>query len=176
MSFKRLDPEDFLVSVDSVTATAWSTNSPTLTAFFTSSTTSTNDSYYKNVYQTGSTLSGSAVQFAIAYGNKNGSGSAYYNGAVPGFPNEAVMELPAVITSKGAQSIKTKAMRGDIDALVRSVKDFELLTIQAAVHGEEDSALRALITNPIGPDISQARELWADLRKENAGMIGALNG
>ena len=84
MSFKRLDPEDFLVSIDSVTATAWSTNSPTLTTFFTSSTTSTNDSYYKNVYQTGSTLSGSAVQFAIAYGNKVGSGSVNYNDLVPG--------------------------------------------------------------------------------------------
>lgn len=84
MSFKRLDPEDFLVSIDSVTATAWSTNSPTLTTFFTSSTTSTNDSYYKNVYQTASALSGSAVQFAIAYGNKIGSGSANFNDLVPG--------------------------------------------------------------------------------------------
>jgi hypothetical protein len=84
MSFKRLDPEDFLVSVDSVTATAWSTNSPTLTTFFTSSVTSTNDSYYKNVYQTASTVSGSAVQFAIAYGNINGSGSANFNDSVPG--------------------------------------------------------------------------------------------
>ena len=84
MSFKRLDPEDFLVSVDSVTATAWSTNSPTLTTFFTSSVTSTNDSYYKNVYQTASTVSGSAVQFAIAYGNVNGSGSANFNDSVPG--------------------------------------------------------------------------------------------
>lgn len=97
------------------------------------------------------------------------------NGAVPGFPDDAVMEIPAIITSKGAQSIKTTAMRGDIDALVRSVKDFELLTIHAAVHGEEDSALRALIANPIGPDISQARDLWMDLRKENNGMIGAFN-
>jgi 6-phospho-beta-glucosidase len=97
------------------------------------------------------------------------------NGAVPGFPDDAVMELPAVITSDGAKSIKTSGMRGDIDALVRSVKDFELLTIEAAVHGEEECALRALITNPIGPDISQARELWADLRKENAGMIGVFN-
>ena len=84
MSFKRLDPEDFLVSIDSVTATAWSTNNPILTAFFTSSVTSTNDSYYKNVYQTGSSLSGSAVQFAIAYGNKIGSGSVNYNDSVPG--------------------------------------------------------------------------------------------
>jgi hypothetical protein len=84
MSFKRLDPEDFLVRVDSVTATAWSTNSPTLTTFFTSSVTSTNDSYYKNVYQTASTVSGSAVQFAIAYGNEYGSGSANFNDLVPG--------------------------------------------------------------------------------------------
>lgn len=84
MSFKRLDPEDFLVSIDSVTATAWSTNSPTLTTFFTSSTTSTNDSYYKNVYQSATTTSGSAVQFAIAYGNQYGSGSANFNDLVPG--------------------------------------------------------------------------------------------
>jgi hypothetical protein len=84
MSFKRLDPEDFLVSVDSITATAWSTNSPTLTQFFTSSTTSTNDSYYKNVYQTASANSAAAIQFAIAYGNLNGSGSANYNDLVPG--------------------------------------------------------------------------------------------
>jgi 6-phospho-beta-glucosidase len=97
------------------------------------------------------------------------------NGAVPGFPDNAVMEIPAIITSKGAQSIKTTAMRGDIDALVRSVKDFEFLTIEAAIHGDEDSALRALIANPIGPDIAQARDLWADLRKENAGMIGLFN-
>jgi hypothetical protein len=84
MSFKRLDPEDFLVSIDSVTATAWSTNNPTLTTFFTSSIVTTNDSYYKNVYQTGSTASGSATQFAIAYGNKQGSGSANYNDLIPG--------------------------------------------------------------------------------------------
>ena len=84
MSFKRLDPEDFLVSVDSITATAWSTNAPTLTTFYTSSTTSTNDSYYKNVYQTASNLSTAAIQFAIAYGNKVGSGSAYFNPLVTG--------------------------------------------------------------------------------------------
>ena len=84
MSYKRLDPEDFLVSIDSVTATAWSTNTPILSTFFTSSVTSTNDVYYKNVYQTGSTTSGSAVQFAIAYGNKQGSGSVNFNDLVPG--------------------------------------------------------------------------------------------
>jgi hypothetical protein len=84
MSFKRLDPEDFLVSVDSITATAWSTNTPVLSTFFTSSTTSTNDAYYKNVFQTASTSTNAAVQFALAYGNLLGSGSANYNDLVPG--------------------------------------------------------------------------------------------
>jgi hypothetical protein len=84
MSFKRLDPEDFLVSIDSVTATAWSTNTPVLSTFFTSSVTSTNDSYYKNVYQTSSTVTNAAIQFALAYGNQDGSGSANFNDLVPG--------------------------------------------------------------------------------------------
>jgi 6-phospho-beta-glucosidase len=50
-----------------------------------------------------------------------------------------------------------------------------MLTIDAAVTGNEQSALLALLTNPIGPDSSQARELWKDLRTENAGLIGLFN-
>jgi 6-phospho-beta-glucosidase len=97
------------------------------------------------------------------------------NGAVHGFPDDAVMELPSIITKDGARSISSNAMRGDIDALVRTVKDFEMLTIDAAVTGNAQSALLALLTNPIGPDSSQARELWKDLRTENAGLIGLFN-
>jgi 6-phospho-beta-glucosidase len=96
-------------------------------------------------------------------------------GAVPGMHRDAVMEIPAIITSQGAQAIQTSEMRPDIDSLVRSVKDFEMLTIDAAVTGNEQSALLALISNPLGPDASQARDLWADLRRENAGLIGKFN-
>jgi hypothetical protein len=86
MSFKRLDPEDFILSADSITAPLWTTNSPTLTTFFTSSAqeTSTAGQYYLSVYQTGSALSGSEVQFDIAYGNKAGSGSLLFNSSVGG--------------------------------------------------------------------------------------------
>ena len=86
MSFKRLDPEDFLVSSDSIVNTLWSTNVPTLTTFFTSSIQvgSTSGTYYYSVYQTGSSLSNAAVQFDIAYADSLGSGSVLYNSAVPG--------------------------------------------------------------------------------------------
>lgn len=86
MSFKRLDPEDFLVSSDSIVNTLWSTDTPTLTTFFTSSVqiASTAGTYYYSVYQTSSLLSNAAVQFDIAYADALGSGSVLYNNAVPG--------------------------------------------------------------------------------------------
>lgn len=97
------------------------------------------------------------------------------NGAIPGIHEDAVVEISATITKAGAKARPTTALRPDIDALVRSVKDFELLTIDAALNGSEESALRALISNPLGPDLRDARELWTDLKKDNAGMIGLLN-
>ena len=71
MSFKQLDPEDFLISADSVTAGAWTTGTPTLTEFYTSSTQEAGSSgdYYLSVYQTASNLSNAEVQFNIAFAN-----------------------------------------------------------------------------------------------------------
>jgi hypothetical protein len=83
MSYKRLEADDFVVSSDAISATAWTTNNPTLTSFFTSSTQANGSAgnYYLNVYDTATT---SSVQFAIAYGNNNGSGSANYDTSVNG--------------------------------------------------------------------------------------------
>jgi hypothetical protein len=83
MSFKRLDAEDIVISSDSITATLWSTDSPTLTTFFTNSiqeASSTGD-YYLSIYQTSSAEA--VTQFDIAYCNSLGSGSVLYNSAVP---------------------------------------------------------------------------------------------
>jgi len=86
MSFKRFDPEDFLVSADSITAGAWTNNSPTLTEFNTSSVqeSSTSGNYYLSVYQTQSTAVGAEVQFNIAFGDAAGSGSVLYDPGIDG--------------------------------------------------------------------------------------------
>ena len=85
MAFKRFDPEDFLVSSDSITSTLWSTGTPTLTIFETSSIQAVGSSgnYYLSIYQTSSTDSTSQVQFDIAYADALGSGSTWYNPIVP---------------------------------------------------------------------------------------------
>ena len=88
MSFTQLNPSDFVVSSDSITAPAWSSNVPTLTTFYTASviptTTISAGAYYLNVYQSPVGSNGSSVQFAIAYGNIAGSGSQWLNALVPG--------------------------------------------------------------------------------------------
>ena len=85
MAFKRFDPEDFVVSSDSITSTLWSTGAPTLNTFFTNSVQEAGSSgnYYLSVYQTASSLSTSQVQFDIAYADTLGSGSTLYNPIVP---------------------------------------------------------------------------------------------
>jgi hypothetical protein len=84
MSFKRFDPEDFVVSSDSITSTLWSNNTPTLTTFFTNSiqVASSAGNYYLSVYNTSST--NQEVQFDIVYCDSLGSGSELYNPIVPG--------------------------------------------------------------------------------------------
>jgi len=86
MSFKRYDADDFLVSSDPITSTLWSTGTPALTQFFTSSVqfAGSSGNFYLSVYQTGSSLSNSVPQFEIAYGNSTGLGGAYYNANVAG--------------------------------------------------------------------------------------------
>ena len=86
MSFKRFEADDLVVSAEPVSAPVWSTDTPVLTSFFTSSTqpSTTSGNYFYNVYQTGSTLNNAAVQFSIAYADAVGSGSNPFNNGVVG--------------------------------------------------------------------------------------------
>ncbi len=86
MSFKRFDPEDFLVSADSITAGAWTGNLPTLTTFHTSSVQagSVSGNYYLDVFQAESTATSAEVQFNIAFGDSAGSGSLLYDSGIEG--------------------------------------------------------------------------------------------
>jgi len=86
MSFKRIDPEDFVVSSDPVTSVMWSTGVSSLSNFFTSSIQEigTSGQFYLSIYQTSSALDEAEVQFDIAYCDKLGSGSLLYNILVDG--------------------------------------------------------------------------------------------
>jgi hypothetical protein len=83
MSFKAFEQDDFVVSADSITAGLWYGNNPNLTTFITSSTqvASSNGDYYINIY---SSSAFENIQFALAYGDVDGSGSTEYDTSVVG--------------------------------------------------------------------------------------------
>lgn len=93
MSFKRFDPEDIVINVDTVTTSAWSNNNPVLTQFFTSSTqyaSSTRD-FYLNVYNIDPDANtGEQIQFTIGYANKTGAGTEKYSGTEDATPSRTL--------------------------------------------------------------------------------------
>jgi len=93
MSYKRFDPQDVVISAESVTAPVWTGDLVTLNSFFTSSTQigGVSGDYYYNIFQTGSDLANSRVQYAIGYADKKGSGSLNFNVNVPGKSPSSVL-------------------------------------------------------------------------------------
>ena len=83
MGYKRLDPDDFVVSAQSITATCWTGNVVNLSTFFTSSNqvSSISGKYYTNVFNADSGSANRESQFQIAFGNKSGGGALAYNNA-----------------------------------------------------------------------------------------------
>ena len=88
MSFTTLGPSDFVISTDSITAPAWSSNVPVLRSFYTqtpaNATSITQNAFYLNVFNAPPGSTSASIQFAIAYGDQQGSGSLPYNSLVPG--------------------------------------------------------------------------------------------
>jgi len=89
--YSRFDAGNDILSnrKEKVTAGLWSNGSGELITFHTSSaqTSSNSGKYYFDVYNSSSNAVGAAVQFAIAYGHKQGSGSVITNSD---FPTKAV--------------------------------------------------------------------------------------
>jgi hypothetical protein len=83
MSFKRFDTEDIVVSSDSISSPAWSNNLVNLTGAGLESDadqiSANSGNYYHNIYVTSSR---DEVQFSVAYGHLQGSGSLLYNSSV----------------------------------------------------------------------------------------------
>jgi 6-phospho-beta-glucosidase len=70
-------------------------------------------------------------------------------GAIPDLPDDAVVEIPAVIDRDGAHPVHLAPLAAEQRALVQAVKAYEELTIEAARTGDRAVALRALATNPL---------------------------
>lgn len=86
-----------------------------------------------------------------------------HRGAVAGIPAEWVMEMPVTVSRGGLIPIKVAPLSPVCAGLVAHVKAYELLTVEAAVHGDRDAAWQALLTNPLGPSADQVDTVLDDI-------------
>ena len=84
-------------------------------------------------------------------------------GAIAGLDAEDVVEVPCAADRSGIRTLPVGALPAPARSLVFSVKEYERLTIRAAVEQSEPLAALALATNPIVGDWDEARALVRDL-------------
>ena len=81
------------------------------------------------------------------------------DGALPDLPDDAVVEIPARVGAAGATADRLEPLAPEMLGLVQQVKSYERLTVKAAVDGDRDAALKALISNPLVARYNVARPL-----------------
>ena len=90
-----------------------------------------------------------------------------HNGAVPGWPADWVLEMPCKIDAGGAHPLPAQPLPPACFGLVAQVKAYELLTVEAAVHGDRRAAYQAILAHPLGPSADKVQEVLDDLLDTN---------
>jgi len=89
------------------------------------------------------------------------------DGALPDLPDDAVVEIPARITADGAEVHPLDPLPPEMLGLVQQLKAYERLTVKAAIDGDRDAALKALVANPLVAHYNVARRLLDALLEAN---------
>lgn len=84
-------------------------------------------------------------------------------GAIAGLEDDAVVEVNCRVGRDGPRPLPAGELPADVLALIRQVKNYERLTVEAAVSGDRDTALAALAANPLVPSPEVAASLLTDL-------------
>lgn len=92
-------------------------------------------------------------------------------GTISGLPADCVIETNCVISKNGALPLTVGELPPELFGLVQHVKAYEMLAIEAGVHGDRSKALQALVNHPLVPSVGVAKQLLADLLLLNAAYL-----
>ncbi len=95
------------------------------------------------------------------------------NGAIQGLPDDCAVEVSSVITSSEIIPLNVEPFDSDTLRLIQQMKEFETLTVKAAITGDIATAKRALILNPIVDTGSHIDEALLETIRENLEFMPA---
>lgn len=87
------------------------------------------------------------------------------NGAIPFMDDNDAVEVCAYIGKDGAKVIKTDCHNEHIRDIMKMVKAYEKHAVKAALTGDEDEAMRALLINPLVGDYNKAKPCFDELKE-----------
>ncbi|KJG26679.1 diacetylchitobiose-6-phosphate hydrolase [Photobacterium iliopiscarium] len=122
-------------------------------------------------FRGGSFYSEVAIELVCAIHNNLGTRlvvNTTNNGTIIGLPDDAAIETDCIIDSQGAHPLAFGHLPDSMHGLTQQIKAFERLTIEAAVHGNKEAALLALVTNPLIGDAQLAQPILDDILRINA--------
>ena len=85
--------------------------------------------------------------------------------ALPFLDERAVVEVPSIVGRAGPVPTAAGPVPEHARALIATIKDVERTTIEAALTGSADLAIRALALHPLVPSVSVARRIFAGYRE-----------
>jgi len=93
------------------------------------------------------------------------------DGAVAEWPADWVLELPARVDRAGIHPLPAAPLPPPVFGLVAQVKMYELLTVEAAVHGDRRAAHAALLAHPLGPAADRVAVVLDDMLATNRAWL-----
>ncbi|MEV3953163.1 6-phospho-beta-glucosidase [Streptomyces albogriseolus] len=119
----------------------------------------------------GAYYSEAAVDLAAALlrdaGSRHQVVNTLNNGTLPFLPDDAVIEVPAAVTTKGAVPLPVAPVNPLFAGLMANVTAYEDLALEAALHGGRDRVFRALLAHPLIGQYEYADRLTDDLIAHN---------
>ncbi|WP_458120476.1 6-phospho-beta-glucosidase [Paenibacillus sp. Z6-24] len=88
-------------------------------------------------------------------------------GIIDFLPDEACIEVNCVVTANGPLPIQLTRFPEHIKGLIHAVKTYEQLTIEAAITGDRDIALQAMVHHPLVPSVNIAKALLEEMLETN---------
>ncbi|MEU0196926.1 MULTISPECIES: 6-phospho-beta-glucosidase [unclassified Streptomyces] len=93
--------------------------------------------------------------------------NTHNNGTLPFLPDDAVIEVQAAVSAKGASPLPVRPVDPLYAGLMANVTAYEHLALEAALHGGRDRVFRALLAHPLIGQYAYAETLTDRLVAHN---------
>jgi alpha-galactosidase len=97
------------------------------------------------------------------------------HGALPGLPDWAVVEVPGIVTANGILPLRVQALPPAITAHLDHQIAIQDRVVEAAVHGDRNAALQALLLDPLVTSFADAEKMLDELLAAHKDYLPAFN-